>query len=146
VRLVLDTNVTISGLLWRGTPHRLLQAIRSQQPQQQIYTSRALLEELTEVITRPTFSAQLQRIGTTAAAVLADYIKIVEIVEPVEVPRISRDPDDDHVLACALAAKAELIVSGDKQHLLVLGEYQGIPIRTAAEALGQLTAPSPQQQ
>jgi putative PIN family toxin of toxin-antitoxin system len=146
VRLVLDTNVTISGLLWRGTPHRLLQAIRSQQPQQQIYTSRALLEELTEVITRPTFSAQLQRIGTTAAAVLADYIKIVEIAEPVEVPRISRDPDDDHVLACALAAKAKLIVSGDKRHLLVLGEYQGISIRTAAEALGQLTAPSPPQQ
>ena len=144
MRLVLDTNVTISGLLWRGTPHRLLQAIRSPQPQQ-IYTSRALLEELTEVITRPTFSAQLQRIGTTTAALLADYIRIVEIAEPVEVPRISRDPDDDHALACALAAKAELIVSGDKRHLLVLGEYQGIPIRTAAEALGQLTAPSPQQ-
>lgn len=143
MRLVLDTNVTISGLLWRGTPHRLLQAIRSQQSQQQIYTSRALLEELTEVITRPVSFAQLQRIGTTTAALLADYIKIAEIAEPVEVPRISRDPDDDHVLACALAAKAELIVSGDKRHLLVLRQYQGIPIRTAAEALGQLTAPSP---
>lgn len=143
MRLVLDTNVTISGLLWRGTPHRLLQAIRSQQSQQQIYTSRALLEELTEVITRPTFSAQLQRIGTTTAAVLADYIKIVELAEPTEVPRISRDPDDDHVLACALAAKADLIVSGDKRHLLILGAYQGIPIRTVSDALGALTASSP---
>jgi uncharacterized protein len=144
VRLVLDTNVTISGLLWRGSPHRLLQAIRNQQSQQQIYTSRALLEELTEVITRPTFSAQLQRIGTAAAAVLADYIKIVELAEPTDVPRISPDPDDDHVLACALAAKADLIVSGDKRHLLALTEYQGIPIRTAADALGKLTASSPQ--
>ena len=140
MRLVLDTNVTISGLLWRGTPYRLLQAIRSQQPQQQIYTSRALLEELTEVITRPVFSTQLQRIGKTTAALLADYIQIVELAEPAEVPRITRDPDDDHVLACALVAKAELIVSGDKRHLLVLGEYQGIPIRTPAAALGELTA------
>lgn len=145
MRLVLDTNVTISGLLWRGTPYRLLQAIRSQQPQQQIYTSRALLEELTEVITRPAFSAQLQRIGKTTAALLADYIQIVELAEPTEVPRVARDPDDDHVLACALAAKAELIVSGDKRHLLVLGEYQGIPIRTAAAVLGEITAPSPPQ-
>jgi hypothetical protein len=73
VRLVLDTNVTISGLLWRGTPYRLLQAIRSQQPQQQIYTSRALLEELTEVITRPTFAGRLgcssaERVQLQAAA------------------------------------------------------------------------------
>lgn len=145
MRLVLDTNVTISGLLWRGTPYRLLQAIRRQQPEQQIYTSRALLEELTEVITRPAFSAQLQRIGKTAAELLADYFKIVELVEPTEVPRVASDPDDDHVLACALAGKADLIVSGDKRHLLVLGEYQGIPIRTASEALGRLAAPPPPQ-
>lgn len=59
-----------------------------------------------------------------------------------EMTKVSRDPDDDHVLACALAAKAELIVSGDKRHLLVLGAYQGIPIRTVSDALGGLTASS----
>jgi len=52
------------------------------------------------------------------------------------VPRVVRnDPDDDHVLACALAAQANLIVSGDRKHLLPLGSYQGIDIVTAAEAL-----------
>lgn len=58
---------------------------------------------------------------------------------------VSRDPDDDHVLACALAGKAELIVSGDKRHLLVLSEYQGIPIRTVSDALRKLTTASPPQ-
>ena len=55
---------------------------------------------------------------------------------------VSRDPDDDHVLACAIAAKAELIVSGDKRDLLVLIEYQGIPIRNASEALSILASAS----
>ena len=76
-------------------------------------------------------------IGKTVREVLADYLEIVEVVEPLEIPRVVRDPDGDHVLACALAAKAELIVSGD-QDLLVLHEYQGIPILPAAEALRRL--------
>lgn len=47
---------------------------------------------------------------------------------------IARDPDDDHVLACALAAQADLIVSGDRD-LLDLGEYQGIRIVKLARAV-----------
>jgi putative PIN family toxin of toxin-antitoxin system len=134
VRLVLDTNTVLSALLWRGTPYRLLQAIRNQHPSLQLYSSPVLLEELTDVIARPSFSQRLNSIGKTVRQVLADYIEIVELVEPLEIPRIVRDPDDDHVLACALAAKAEIIVSGDKD-LLDLREYQGIQILTAAAAL-----------
>jgi predicted nucleic acid-binding protein len=48
---------------------------------------------------------------------------------------VTHDPDDDEVLACALAAKANLIVSGDRQHLLPLGNHQGIDIVTPAQAL-----------
>jgi uncharacterized protein len=102
MRLVLDTNVVMSGLLWRGTPYRLLQAIRGQHPSLQLYSSPVLLEELTEVIARPAFSQRLSSIGKTVREVLADYLEIVEVVEPLEIPRIVRDPDDDHVLACAL--------------------------------------------
>lgn len=50
---------------------------------------------------------------------------------------MARDPDDDHVLACALAAQADLVVSGDS-HLLDLNSYQGIPIVGAAEALERI--------
>jgi uncharacterized protein len=76
----------------------------------------------------------------SAAELVQDYERLPEFVT-----RVSCDPDDDHVLACALAAKAELIVSGDKRHLLVLGACQGIRIRTTSDAFGKLTAPSPPQ-
>ena len=101
-----------------------------------------LLEELTDVITRPSFSQRLNSIGKIVRQVLADYIEIVELVEPLEVPRIVRDPDDDHVLACALAAKAQIIVSGDKD-LLDLTEYQSISILTTADALQHINTVKP---
>lgn len=61
-------------------------------------------------------------------------------MEPTAVLRIvPNDPDDDHVLACALTARAELIVSGDSD-LLELNIYQGIPIIAAAEAMRRIGA------
>ena len=139
MRLVLDTNTVLSALLWRGTPYRLLEAIRKQSPTLQLYSSPVLLEELTDVIGRPAFSQRLISSGKTARQVLADYIEIVDLVEPLEVPRVVRDPDDDHVLACALTAKADLIVSGDKD-LLDLNSFQDIQILAPAQALGKIEA------
>jgi len=138
VRIVLDTNVVISALLWRGPPYRLLEAIRRHE-RFTLYSSPALLEELTDVITRPAMTRRLAVIGKTAREVLADYLEAIELVEPVDVPRVVRDPDDDHVLACALAAAAELIVSGDTD-LLELADYEGTPVVSAAEALRRIEA------
>jgi len=140
VRLVLDTNVVISALLWRGTPYRLLETIRRQESLQ-LYSSSALLEELADVASRPAFTKRLATIGKTAPEILVDYLEAIEVVEPVDVPRVARDPDDDHVLACALAATAELIVSGDLD-LLALSAYERIPIVTPAAALRQIQAPT----
>ena len=128
----------MSALLWRGPPYRLLEAIR-QRPRLQLYSSPVLLEELAEVLTRPAATKQLSAIGKAARDVLPDYILAIELIEPVEVPRVVRDPDDDHVLACALTASADLIVTGD-QDLLVLNLYQDIPIVIAAEALRRIEA------
>jgi putative PIN family toxin of toxin-antitoxin system len=140
VRLVLDTNVVISALLWRGTPYRLLEAIRRHEGLT-VYSSPVLLEELTDVITRPALSRRLATIGKTAHELLADYVEATELVEPVDIARIARDPDDDHVLACALAAEASLIVSGDSD-LLVLEGYERIPIITPAAALHKIETPT----
>jgi predicted nucleic acid-binding protein len=61
--------------------------------------------------------------------------QLAEVIVPPPLPQpVCRDPDDDHVLACALAAQADLIVSGDAD-LLNLREYQSIRIVAAAEAL-----------
>lgn len=109
----------------------------TQRARLQLYSSPVLLEELAEVLTRPWAAKQLRAIGKAARDVLPDYILAIELIEPAELPRVVRDPDDDHVLACALAARTDLIVTGDND-LLDLNAYQDIPIITAAEALRRI--------
>lgn len=137
VRLILDTNVVLSGLLWRGTHYQLLTHIK-QTRSLQLVSSPDILEELADVLTRQQFIKRLATIGQNGAQVLADYLLVVELVDPVSIPPTSRDADDDAILACALAANADLIVSGDAD-LLVLEKFQDIPIVTAAQALKQIT-------
>jgi uncharacterized protein len=96
-----------------------------------------LLVDLAEVLNRPHLTKPLAAIGRSPADVLADYAAAVEIVVPRQVPQVARDPDDDRVLACALAAPADLVVSGDGD-LLDLKSFQGIPIITAAQAVQRI--------
>lgn len=137
MRLVLDTNVVVSALIWRGTTYQLLEAVRRRTEMVQLFSSEALLVELDEVLNRQHLSKPLAAIGRTPIEVLADYAQAVEIVIPDHVPQVSRDPDDDQVLACAIAARADAIVSGDKD-LLDLKNYQGIPILTAKQAVDRV--------
>jgi putative PIN family toxin of toxin-antitoxin system len=131
--------LAFSALLWCGTPHRLLNALRDH-PAAQLVSSSALLEELSDVLTRPAATKQLALIGKSPRDLLADYLAIIELTDAQPLPApVSRDPDDDAVLACALAAKAALIVSGDRD-LLDLGAFNGIPILDAAQALEHIAA------
>ncbi len=96
---------------------------------------RFLLAELRGVLTREKFAKQLEARGLNATEVFDGYAALTAIVVPAIIhPTIVNDPSDDAVLACALGAKAELIVSGDR-HLLDLKEYQGIRIVTTTEAV-----------
>lgn len=134
MRLVLDTNVVVSALLWQGTPYRLLEAVRGRQGVH-LYSSAVLLEELAEVLTRPMATKRLALIGLTPRQILSDYLDVTELVSPDTTPAvIAADADDDHVLAAAVSAGAELIVSGD-HHLLTLVRHQGIAILRPADAL-----------
>jgi putative PIN family toxin of toxin-antitoxin system len=102
--------------------------------------SLVLLAELREVLWYPKLLEIERQRGLDPAALFDAARAILRVGEspPLPVP-VCRDPDDDAVLACALAAKAGLIVSGDKD-LLALGHFQRIPIVTAAQALARLQA------
>ena len=136
-RIVIDTNVVLSGLLWRGPPHALLTHI-GQNPGIQLFTSQALIDELADVLIRPSPAKRLRLINKTAHEVLADYVSAVTVLQPQPLAQpVCRDPDDDEVLALALLAEAQAIVSGDND-LLALQRFEGIAIITAAQALQQL--------
>jgi putative PIN family toxin of toxin-antitoxin system len=137
VRAVIDTNVLLSGLIWRGTPHALIEQVRA--GTLSLVSSPALLAELDGVITRPKFQTALARSNTSPERVLAELRLLAEIVEPPPLPAPgSRDPDDDAVLALAVASQPDLIVSGDAD-LLTLRTHAGIPIVSPAEALARIS-------
>jgi uncharacterized protein len=114
-------------------------AVRHQSPPQD--SSLQQLDELADVLARPSVTKRLALIDQSAREVLADYAEALELVEMTSVPRVVRgDSDDDQVIAAAIAARADLIVSGDRKHLLPLGSHQDIEIVDAAEALRRITA------
>ncbi len=133
MRLVLDTNVLVSAFLWEGIPGRLIELAGEKEID--LYTSRVLLAELSEVLHRRKFTKPVQATGFTAAEIVKHYQRLAHHVTVRQMTqRISRDADDDQVLACAMAAKADFIVSGDKD-LLALKVFREIPIVTAAEVV-----------
>lgn len=133
MRAVIDTNVLLSGLLWRGASHALLKSVRD--GALVMVSSPALLAELARVIARPKFDAVFTRSATSRDQALSEVRQLAEVIEPAPLPRpVCRDPDDDAVLALALAAQVDFIVSGDDD-LLVLARFQGISIVTPVQAV-----------
>ena len=133
MRAVIDTNVLLSALLWRGPPHALLEQARNGTVT--LLTSPALLAELAEVMARAKFNVILARSNTSRTQSLAQVRQLAEVIDPPALAKpVCRDPDDDAVLALAIAAQADLIVSGDDD-LLSLTRFEGIPILTPVQAL-----------
>ena len=141
MRLVLDTNVALSGLLWQGVPGNLIEAAQARQIV--LVATIPLLAELRGVLQREKFQRRLQARAVAIDDLLDGYLELVEIVPPAELSlTVARDPTDDAVLAAALAGGADLIVSGDA-HLLNLKRYQDIAIVTALSAMELLSRSAP---
>jgi uncharacterized protein len=127
MRVVADTNIVISALGWAGQPRQLLQAAADGLIT--LYTSPMLIEELRDVIHRPHIVSVLTKWQSTPQTALTYYQQLTVLVSPLSTPRVVlNDSDDDHVIAAAVAANANLIVSGDAKHLLPLKVHNGIQI------------------
>jgi putative PIN family toxin of toxin-antitoxin system len=138
VRAIIDTNVLLAGLLWHGTPHALIEHVRN--GTLTLISSPTLLAELTEVFARPKFDAILIRSSTSRERSLDEVRAFAEIIEPAPLPKpVCRDPDDDAVLALALAAQVDFIVSGDND-LPDLRAFESTPIVTPTAALRRIEA------
>lgn len=136
MRVVIDTNLIISGLFWQGIPARVYDAVIT--GEFTILVTEQLMAELQRVLHYAKFEPRLIVLGQTPEQIDAALRNLVEIVDPAEVPDNSvRDPKDVPVLSCAVGGKADFIVSGDKD-LRVLDSYEGIPILTAEQFLQRL--------
>lgn len=137
MRLVLDTNMVASAILWGGNPKLLLQAGREKRVE--LFTSVMMLAELTDILARPKFEKKITASLLSIDQLVDGYAELAQMVRPTSTPRIVADPDDDVVIGTALAAKADLLVSGDRG-LLDVGTYQGVRIVSVAEAIRIITA------
>ena len=132
MRLVLDTNTVVSGLLWGGNPQLILDLADDRRVT--LFTSRPLMAELVDVLGRPKFRPKFLQHRKTPLQLAARYALASEFVALQSVPRtVPSDPDDDAVIATGIAAGADLIVSGDGD-LLALHPYRGMRILNATDA------------
>jgi uncharacterized protein len=131
VKVVLDTNVLISGIFFSGPPSEILKAWRNDEVQF------ALTPEIVDEYVRVAGIIAEGFPGIEINSILSLIIANSDIVQPPSLPhQICEDPDDDKFLACALAGESDVIVSGDK-HLLKLSGYRGIAILTPRAFVSQ---------
>lgn len=126
-RVVLDTNLYISGFFYGGLPAQLL----SLASERKICTlvSEATLDELGRKL-----ASRFPSSSPDASRILSEVAELSSSVIVSEAIRVCRDPDDDRILECAIAGAADYIITGDKD-LLALHPFRGIPIITARKFL-----------
>ncbi|MBQ7267334.1 MAG: putative toxin-antitoxin system toxin component, PIN family [Synergistaceae bacterium] len=125
MKIVIDTNVVISGVFFGGKPRIILEAVAD--GKLCACASGEILIEYYEVIEEMINRGQ----GHFNRNVLEPVISEMEIITPVSSINVSRDPDDNKFIECAIDSGALYIVSGDKD-LLDIQKYDGIQIVTAA--------------
>ena len=134
IRVVLDTNILISAILFGGEPRQVLdRVIRGEI---RLCISEAILEELKGVLQRSKFNYSTEAIQ----AILTELISLSDFVNPSKTIRaVSEDPEDNRILECAVEAEANYIITGDV-HLVRLGRYQDIEVLNAATFLEKLSS------
>jgi len=132
MRVVVDTNILISGLLWDGNESEILKLCKTGEIT--LIISPDIIIELESVLSRKKFGLTKTEIDSA----IGEILSISKIVNPrAIIDIIKEDPDDNIILECAIEGNAELIISGNK-HLFNLKEFMKIPIVRSIEALKRI--------
>lgn len=128
MRVVIDTNIWSSGLLWKGLPWHVLRL--AEENKVEIVAMLPMLEELETVLYYSRLQPRRLELSLEIADLIAYATTLVSMVELERIePVVIADPDDDVFVKCAVAAGAKYLIPGDK-HLLALEQWQGIPVVT----------------
>ena len=133
--VVIDTNVVVSGLLFGGTPNRLVSLCKAGLIEPVF--SKKILNEYLRVLAYPKFSLSETEIEFLLKHEILPYFQAIDISSESHEVIIESDPDDDKFLLCALTGTCDFIISGDR-HLLELKSYHGIEIVTPADFLERM--------
>lgn len=133
IKAVIDTNVAVSGLLWKGTPNDIL--ILAREGEIELCCTDFMIEELRRVLYYERLQQRLMAIGVTCEEMVEYYRDIVTVYnEKSSVDTIKADVTDNRFIAAALDSGGYIIVSGDK-HLLDLKEHEKVQILNPVEFL-----------
>lgn len=132
VRVVFDTVIFVRGLI--NPRSRWGRLVFERAGAYRLLLSREVVTEVAEVIQRPRLTRKFRPLVGDELERLVELLGRAEIVDPAQIPPVSRDPKDDKFLATAAAGTADYLVSEDED-LLVLGEYAGVTIIDAATFL-----------
>jgi putative PIN family toxin of toxin-antitoxin system len=135
-RVLCDTNVLVSAFIAAGPPSRIVEAAIDGRIE--LALADPVLDELNRVLSTK-LGFEPERVHDIVA--LLSELAYVRVAAPPETPpAITGDPDDDLVLACALQEDVRILVSGDRKHLLPVGEYRGVRILTPQALLAELAS------
>lgn len=132
MRVVLDTNTLVSALLFSGVASRLVPLWQSRRIT--VLVSKSILSEYLRVLGYPKFDLGEGEIRDLIEEELLPYAEAIVVRR--SLPAVCRDPEDMKFLECAVAGRAEYLITGD-QDLRSIGSYRGITIATAGEFLQQ---------
>jgi putative PIN family toxin of toxin-antitoxin system len=127
LRVTADSNIYISALNFPGNPARILEMAK--EGAIRLAVSDDIFGEVARVLRRPKFGWSHNRVAR-ALSQISGFAEHVEPKQRVDVVR--EDPTDNRILECAIAAKSEYLVTGDK-HLLKIGQYAGTRIISPAD-------------
>ena len=126
MKVVVDTNVVVSGAFFGGKPWRIIETIIS--GKLTAYATAEIIEEYNQIFDEMISRKQ----GRASKDLWVSFLSKLHVIDTNSIVRVCRDPDDDKFISCALDAGSVFVISGDKD-LLDLERYEGVLIITAAE-------------